>query len=203
RAAAPGVVERPAVVDGSSVATASGTPGYMAPEQCAGKAIDARVDIFSLGVIIHELVTGQRLFRGRTIGAIVSETLRGAPMPGGGAWARAPERLRDHTTRMLAREPDARFADGNSVLAALRELTTDMIRHRSLLPAATAQAISNAPTLNARALVHQQSGKQRRIVKQVAGACAAAGVAYGVYAFFSPPPDVPISVSTPPRMVVI
>ncbi|TMQ13798.1 MAG: hypothetical protein E6J90_27875 [Deltaproteobacteria bacterium] len=127
---------RSAMLEGGSVATASGTPGYMAPEQCAGQPLDARVDIFSLGVILYELVTGVPPFRGTTAGAIMTATLEGAPALHDAAWQRVPERLRDHIARMLERDPAARFPDGGRALAALRELTAEMAHHRSSLPAA-------------------------------------------------------------------
>ena len=132
---------------GASVAAAAGTPGYMAPEQCAGRPFDARVDIFALGVIIHELVTGERLYRGATATEIMAATLERAPVHlDGDSWERVPERLRRHTARMLAHDPDARFANGSQALAALRELTGEITRHRSWLPPATAQAIGKAAT---------------------------------------------------------
>jgi serine/threonine protein kinase len=87
----------------SGTATAmSGTPGYMAPEQWTGHAVDARVDVFALGVIIHELVTGEPTFRGETITAIGEATRAGVNQLGGERWQRAHSSLRAHTHRMLA-----------------------------------------------------------------------------------------------------
>jgi iron(II)-dependent oxidoreductase len=103
----------------------SGTPGYMAPEQCAGQPIDARVDIFALGVILHELVTGERLFRGDTHRAIVDATLAWVPQLRDDDWRDAPPSLRTHTERMLARDPAERFRDGGDALAALQEVRND------------------------------------------------------------------------------
>jgi serine/threonine protein kinase len=177
---------RTAILDGASVATASGTPGYMAPEQCSGQPIDARVDIFSLGVIIYEMVTGERLFRGSTIGAVLTATLKGAPGLHDGAWERVPGPLRDHTARMLASDPEARFADGSRVLGALRELTGEMPHHRSLLPAATAQAISKAPTQLAIPL-RRAGGHHVIATKHLARIAVAAVVALVVYSWASPP----------------
>src|SRR4051812_37872964 len=68
----------------SSTATAmSGTPGYVAPEQWTGRAIDARIDVFALGVILHELVTGEPPFRGETVAAIGEATRAGVTQLGG------------------------------------------------------------------------------------------------------------------------
>jgi formylglycine-generating enzyme required for sulfatase activity/predicted Ser/Thr protein kinase len=111
-----------AALAGSAATAASGTPGYMAPEQWAGRAIDARVDVFALGVIIHELVCGARLFPGNSVTAIGAATLAGVTELGGDRWQAAPARLREHTTRMLSRAPGERFADGTEVVHALSVL---------------------------------------------------------------------------------
>jgi formylglycine-generating enzyme required for sulfatase activity/predicted Ser/Thr protein kinase len=97
----------------------SGTLGYMAPEQCAGRAMDARVDVFALGVITYELVAGRRPFVGEGPRAIVEATLRATPDFGGDGWSRAPLWLRVVTATMLARAPEDRYPDGTAVLKAL------------------------------------------------------------------------------------
>jgi len=76
----------------------------------------------------------------------MAATLEGPPVLCGGAWACVPQSLRDLTTRMLARDPEARFANGGCVLAALRELTVGMPPSRPSLPTATAQPLGEAPT---------------------------------------------------------
>jgi len=110
---------------GAAGTSASGTPGYMAPEQWAGHAIDARVDVFALGVIIHELVSGARLFPGASVTAIGAATLAGVTELGGARWRAAPARLREHTLRMLARVPGERFANGAEIVQALSELDNE------------------------------------------------------------------------------
>ena len=152
----PGAPVRPDAADGTTVATC-GTPGYMAPEQYGNQRLDARVDVFALGVILYELATGQRLFRGTTPREIMNATLGGAPPLTGGAWASAPERLLACVGRMLAIDPKQRFADGIKVLAALRELAPALPPPRSDLPAAT---------LNSRDLTQpdlQPHGARRRL----------------------------------------
>jgi formylglycine-generating enzyme required for sulfatase activity/predicted Ser/Thr protein kinase len=117
----PGAAPEAALADGASLAATSGTPGYMAPEQCLGEPIDARVDVFALGVIFHELLVGERPFRGATVHAVLRATLEEVPGLSGGAWEEVPARLREITSRMLSRGADGRFDDGRAVLQALRE----------------------------------------------------------------------------------
>jgi len=136
-----------AISVGTSVA-AAGTPGYMAPEQCEGKPVDARADIFALGVIIYELVTGKHPFRGTNARATMTATLDESPVFGEDVWARVPERLRTDTARMLARDPEARFSDGGHVLAALRDIDTATSDVRTTLPAAIAHVLGHAATVN-------------------------------------------------------
>jgi serine/threonine protein kinase/formylglycine-generating enzyme required for sulfatase activity len=135
---ASGAPLRTTTLDGVSVAAASGTPGYMAPEQYAAEPIDCRVDIFALGVIVYELIARNRLFHGATVKAVMTATLEGAPALDDGPWPGVPERLREDICRMLAIDPAARFADGSRVLTELRTVALELAPSRSDLPAATA-----------------------------------------------------------------
>ncbi len=114
---------------GTSVSAFQGTPGYIAPEQSTGGYADSRADVFALGVIVCELVTGDRPFPA-THGAALVEALRAQPPRcDGDAWRRYPTGLGDFTTRMLDVDRDARFANGEEVRDALRGL-----RVRQLAP---------------------------------------------------------------------
>jgi serine/threonine protein kinase len=106
----------------ASVSAFQGTPGYIAPEQYSGSHADSRADVFALGVIVFELVTGGRPFPA-TSGTALVETLRAEPVRcAGDAWQHYPAGLGDVTKRMLEVDRDARFADGAEVRDALRSL---------------------------------------------------------------------------------
>ena len=150
----------------SSTATAmSGTPGYMAPEQWTGRAIDARVDVFALGVIIHELVTGEPPFRGDTVTAICDATRAGVIHPCGERWPPGHASLHGHTRRMLAPDPERRFTDGADVLRSLAALAETQSWRSIQLPAAT----SVAPPL-------RRTGSRRSAWRSAAAALVAAVV---------------------------
>src|SRR5258705_6027596 len=65
----------------SQQTSAMGTPGYISPEQIKGKAIDGRTDIFSLGVMLYEMTTGQKPFRGQDVATILYHILNQEPVP--------------------------------------------------------------------------------------------------------------------------
>jgi eukaryotic-like serine/threonine-protein kinase len=108
----------PEPVTRESAAGFSGTPGYVAPERLEGRAIDFRVDVFALGVIVYELATGTRPFQAHTRLAYV-EALQHPPPFSREVWSRLPPGMLKVAARMLARDPRDRFADG---VEALREL---------------------------------------------------------------------------------
>ena len=101
-----------------------GTPGYMAPEQAVGDRIDARTDLYALGVILWEAVTGDALWNGESLTGIVSQQMRSAaPRLRAVAGNGIPEALDDLCDALLARAPAQRPASAGEVRNALRQLT--------------------------------------------------------------------------------
>ena len=99
--------------------TVLGTPGYMSPEQAEGRPIDARTDIFSLGIILYEMLTGNVPFRGTSVAGVLYEIVHRAPEPA----SRLRPELSPDTTEvldaMLRKDPQERLANGAELLAAL------------------------------------------------------------------------------------
>ena len=92
---------------------------YMSPEQAWGKPIDRRSDLFSLGVVLHELLTGQRLFRGDT-DINVLEKVRSADVSAPSKVnPEVPQNLDAVVMKALAREPDERYANASDMLRDL------------------------------------------------------------------------------------
>jgi formylglycine-generating enzyme required for sulfatase activity/dienelactone hydrolase len=97
-----------------------GTPAYMSPEQAEGKRLDARSDVFSFGVLLHELLTGKRPFRGDTEIAVLASILRDEPEPVAKLRPETPPALARIVARCLEKKPEARYESGRALLEDLR-----------------------------------------------------------------------------------
>lgn len=105
-------------VDGSLL----GTPAYWCPEQIVGRPQDARSDIFSLGVVFYEMVTGQKPFQGESLQAICGQILSAIPLQPSHMNPSFPVELDEIIERCLAKNPAERYASGDTLAAALYPL---------------------------------------------------------------------------------
>jgi Tol biopolymer transport system component/tRNA A-37 threonylcarbamoyl transferase component Bud32 len=134
-------LESPVTQEGTIV----GTFQYMSPEQVEGKEVDGRSDIFSLGAVLYEMLTGQRAFEGKSQLSVASAILEKEPIPISTLKPLTPPVL-DHTLRKcLAKHPDERWqsasdlaselnwvAEGSSQYGALA-VTPSRVKHREWL----------------------------------------------------------------------
>ena len=120
---------------------AMGTAGYMAPEQIRGEGVDARTDVFALGAVLYELVTGRPAFTGRTLGIVQDAVLNRPPEPVLTQKPDAPPRLAELIERCLEKDPDLRYQSAADLRADLRRLSRDRTT-----PATGTQAWSRATT---------------------------------------------------------
>ncbi len=97
-----------------------GSPKYMSPEQVLGKLTDQRSDIFSLGVMLYEMLTGQVPFIGENVNAIMYQTLNAIPSPPSNANPAVPEMLNYIVAKALAKDLDARYQNAGELVNDLR-----------------------------------------------------------------------------------
>lgn len=97
-----------------------GSPKYMSPEQVMGKSIDQRSDIFSLGVMLYEMLTGQAPFEGENVNAIMYQTLNAVPPPPNMMNPAIPEMVNFIVAKALAKGVEDRYQNAKDFAADLR-----------------------------------------------------------------------------------
>jgi len=105
-----------------------GTPSYMSPEQVKGRPVDGRSDIFSLGVLLYEILTGEKPFPGQSITTVIYKIVNEEPIPPRTLNPSIHPGLNDIVLRALAKEPEVRYQ-------SCRELLEDLRNYRALIPA--------------------------------------------------------------------
>lgn len=96
-----------------------GTPAYLSPEQIQGQKQDARSDLFSLGVVLYEMITGVRPFGGNSLGEVCAQILTDEPVPPSKRNPALPTAFDRIVARCLAKNPDNRYKSGNELARAL------------------------------------------------------------------------------------
>ena len=100
-----------------------GTPAYMSPEQVLGKTVDGRSDIFSLGVILWELSTGRRPFRGENMAAVFHAVTEENPEAPDKINAAVPSALSSIILKCLEKDPGKRYESGNELADAFKKIS--------------------------------------------------------------------------------
>ena len=106
----------PTLTEATEAGTILGTASYMAPEQAAGKPVDRRVDIWAFGVVLYEMVTGKRPFRGETTTEVLASVLKEEPK-----WDQVPAQIQHLLRRCLEKDPQHRLRHIGDVMALVGE----------------------------------------------------------------------------------
>lgn len=109
-----------------------GSPKYMSPEQVLGKTLDQRSDIFSLGVMLYEMLTGQAPFNGENVNAIMYQTLNAVPAPPNMLNPAVPEMINFIVAKALAKKVDDRYQNA-------KDFAVDLRACRDILPRSSQQ----------------------------------------------------------------
>jgi serine/threonine protein kinase len=134
-----------------------GTPSYMAPEQIVGGKVGPQTDIFSVGAVLYELLTGTRPFDGGTLQAVMYRVLSENPPSLSTAAPGLPAKLNEIVMRSLAKEPEQRYANA-------LDMANDLIAVRSAIDASSA----SSGTLSLRATIESAiEGRRTREFQRV------------------------------------
>jgi len=131
----------------TSPGSAVGTVAYMSPEQARGEELDARSDLFSLGVVLYEMATGSVPFSGATSAVIFDGILHSTPAPAKELNSRLPVAMESILDKALEKDPDLRCQTAAELRADLKRIKRDLDSRRH--PAAEKTEASSVPPAGA------------------------------------------------------
>src|SRR5580658_2538203 len=126
----------------STPGAAMGTLAYMSPEQARGKELDGRTDIFSFGLVLYEMATGQQAFSGNTSAEIFDGILNRTPVAPVRLNPAVPSKLEDVVTRALEKDPNLRYQHASDMRSDLQRLKRDTESRRSAVASGMAEPAS-------------------------------------------------------------
>jgi serine/threonine protein kinase/tetratricopeptide (TPR) repeat protein len=124
-----------------------GTPAYMSPEQATGDEVDGRSDLFSLGCVLYEMLTGEVAFTGPSAQATIAKRFLYSPPPVNQSRSDVPTAVCDAAAKLLGKEPGDRYSSGAQVVADLRQAMSGAT-HRRATPSAAEKSLAVLPFAN-------------------------------------------------------
>jgi eukaryotic-like serine/threonine-protein kinase len=113
-----------------------GTLQYMAPEQLEGREVDARTDIFAFGTVVYEMVTGKKVFEGKSQASVIAKILETDPPPISSLQPMTPPALDRVVKTCLAKEPDERWQTAGDLCRELKWIAKSGPQMETAIPAA-------------------------------------------------------------------
>jgi len=161
-----------------------GTIAYMSPEQVASRPLDQRTDLWSLGVVLYEMCTGERPFRADSAGAVLYAILDQSPTPASTIRGEVPTDIDSIIARLLAKAPERRYGNAEELISDLSGISeTRQPAGRDTRPGANLiTRASETDQDDATATLEPSSGPRRRRVRRAAwyGALALAAAIWPV-----------------------
>ncbi|WP_395646744.1 protein kinase domain-containing protein [Terricaulis sp.] len=150
-----------------------GTPRYMSPEQALGRAMDGRSDLFSVGVVLYELITGRAAFNGSSAATLALQITQLDPAPID-VTPECPKGLKFIVSKLLSKRPEQRFASGAALFDALNrerlvlEAAAEAGKRRFSLPVRVGLAITTITAVALAAGIGAVLDRQYKAMEQVA-----------------------------------
>ena len=142
-----GIARRRAASELTQTGMLLGSPKYMSPEQVIGKRADHRSDIFSLGVILYEMLCGAAPFSGENVTALMYQTVNFVPPPPSSVNTAVPQMLDLIVAKMIAKPVEERYQDALEVARDLRDCERQLGASPAATLASRTQSIAPAPQL--------------------------------------------------------
>nr|WP_246312515.1 serine/threonine-protein kinase [Aquabacterium terrae] len=120
----------------------TGTPHYLAPEQIRGGPVDERCDVYSLGVVLYELLTGRKAFGGTSLTSITQAVLEGNPVPAHALVPGLPVELSEIASRAMALDPAQRYPSAREMSMAIRRWQAQAAAQAQATASAHAAAVA-------------------------------------------------------------
>jgi serine/threonine-protein kinase len=172
----------------TQVGTVIGTPAYMSPEQIMGLPVDGRSDLFSVGVILYQFLTGERPFSGSST-TIMQKVLKEEPLPPSSLNVQVSPAIDAVVRKALAKRPDDRFQSAREFADALRAAAQARAGDATD-PDATVRAVPRATAVAAPASAAPAVPTRSRVPIAIAAVVAAVAIAGGAwYATLRPSND--------------
>ncbi len=175
---------------GTSPGLIVGTAAYMSPEQAKGLLVDARTDVFSFGVLLYEMLTGQKPFEGETAMDLIAAILNKEPQPIRQLMPEVPSEIERITNKLLRKDSNDRYQTIKDALIDLRDVRKDLDfqdklkvtvpsgRKRQVVDSRITTATRASTTSSAEYLVGEIKKRKLAIVSVAVLALAAVGLFY-------------------------